>query len=103
MGKVKTGARVGAILKASPKEVHLLGYGVYDGDYEPPTFMGLTKEELLEEWKRHGIEDTPLPTNPRITLDNGNVVWGNECWWASEEQIQTMIGERTVVHATLED
>lgn len=77
---LKPGTRVGAILSADDKTVHLLGYGVYDGDFKPPV-------ELF------------FAENPRITLDNGSVVWGYQCWWGAEEQIRASIGERTIVAA----
>ncbi|MDO9139901.1 MAG: hypothetical protein U1E09_00370 [Methylococcales bacterium] len=77
----KIGDRVGAILKANETTVHLLGYGIYDGDIENPV-LGFP--------------------NPRITLDNGSHVWGCECWWGSEDKIRKMIGDREVVVAPLE-
>jgi hypothetical protein len=73
----KVGIRVGAILKANKDVVHLLGYDVYDGDLTGGPF-----------------KDVP---NPRITLDSGEVVWGCECWWGSEEKVKESIGTRTVV------
>ena len=76
------GDRVGAIQKANSTTVHLYGYGVYDGDIEHPV---------------HGFP------NPRITLDNGKVVWGFECWWASEEGVRKMIGTREVIHVEAKD
>ena len=76
---VKPGSRVGAILKADETTVHLLGYGVYDGMYFQPD-IGCT--------------------NPRITLDNGTIVWGFQCWWGAEKEIRQDIAERYVVPAT---
>lgn len=29
--------------------------------------------------------------NPKILLDNGHVIWGCQCWFASEEKIKSMI------------
>jgi hypothetical protein len=57
-------------MKMGPDGVDLLGYGVYDGLQTPPP-------------GRINVD-----SNPRITLDNGDVVWGFECWWGSEEQIK---------------
>lgn len=36
MSKTQVGSRVGAILSSSKTEVQLLGFGVYDGEHEPP-------------------------------------------------------------------
>jgi hypothetical protein len=79
------GERVGAMQRADPSTVYLFGYGVYDGDHQPPDEFGV-----------------PFP-NPRITLDNGKVVWGCECWWGSEERIKQEIGARTVVEVDPEE
>ena len=71
----KAGARVGAIRDATDSKVNMFGYGVYDGDIKHP--------------------DLGFP-NPRITLDDGRIVWGCECWWGPEEKIKKIIGDRTV-------
>lgn len=71
------GTRVGAIQKADKETVHLFGYGVYDGNIEHP--------------------ELGFP-NPRITLDDGRVVWGCECWWSAEDVIKSKIGDREVVY-----
>lgn len=69
------GDRVGAILSANDQVVNLLGYGVYVGDEVHP---GLGRP------------------NPKIVLDNGDVVWGCECWWGPEGRIRQAIGDRKV-------
>jgi hypothetical protein len=38
--------------------------------------------------------------NPKIVLDNGETVWGCECWWGPEDKIKNMIGEREIVSIT---
>lgn len=76
----KIGTRVGAILKSDDEGVHLLGYGVYDGDIEHPEFG--------------------FP-NPRITLDDGRIVWGCECWWGPEDKVKESIGNRKVIPASV--
>jgi hypothetical protein len=79
---VNIGDRVGAILEADKETVHLLGYGVYEGE--------------------HLLPDCTIK-NPKILLDDGNVVWGYQCWWAAEDKVRERIGNRTVVAATLND
>lgn len=107
MSSVAVGERVGAILSADQDEVRLLGYGVYDGDHEPPFGpMQCSKEErdkAVKEMKDAGH----LPAdytwkNPRITLDDGQVVWGAQCWWGAEELIKARIGNRRVVMVKVE-
>lgn len=43
------------------KKIYIYGYGNYVGEEECP--------------KLHNLK------NPKIILDNGEVVWGFECWW----------------------
>jgi len=65
--------RVGALLGAKEGVVELLGYGVYEGDFKLP-------EEAAGF--NFGQE------NPRIRLDNGDIVWGCECWWGEEKKFK---------------
>lgn len=37
-----------------------------------------------------------------ITLDDGRVVWGAQCWWPAEEHVRARIGDRGVVPAALD-
>lgn len=77
----KIGERIGAIQKADQDTVWFFGYGVYAGDEVPPT-------GFLHDIGR---------ANPKLKLDNGNVVWGYESWWAPEDQVKEMIGDRKIV------
>lgn len=73
------GEKVGVILGADPvkKIVKYLGYGTYQGDQErPPEGIG-------------GF-NIGLP-GPKIVLDNGDVVWGCECWWGSAQGIKEQL------------
>ena len=56
----------------------LFGYGMYVGDSVPTESIGFMGEILKEE----GIP------NPKIVLDNGQVVYGCECWWGDEEVVR---------------
>lgn len=80
----EAGYRVGAICDADDYTVRLYGYGVYDGDFQPPVDFGGR-------------------TNPRITLDSGKVVWGYECWWGPEDQVKKNIGGREVVVVDIDE
>lgn len=76
----KVGDRVGAILgaKADEDTVEFFGYGVYEGDFVPEEAIGFLAEMAREVKLK----------NPRIRLDSGQMVYGCECWWGAEEQIQ---------------
>lgn len=67
--------RVGAIQSADRTTVKLYGYGYYCGEERHP------KTGIL---------------NTKIVLDNGNIIWGSECWWMPEEETKTFFGTRTV-------
>lgn len=67
------GERVGALISVKKGVVQFLGYGVYEGDFNPPIEVA-------------GF-NVNIP-NPRIRLDNGDVVYGCECWWGEEEKFK---------------
>lgn len=65
------GDRIGALIGTNDdKVVKWLGYGTYQGEHVPPEDVG-------------GY-NLGLP-NPKLVLDNGDVVWGCEVWWGSEK------------------
>ena len=98
------GERVGAVLSMNAAEIRFLGFGVYDGDHEPPFGpLGRSRAELDDTIAKKTAEGK-LPadyrfTNPRITLDSGAVVWGCQCWWGSEALVKKRLedGRRVVV------
>jgi hypothetical protein len=73
----KVGDRIGAILGTTDdKVVRYLGVGTYQGEHIPPEDVG-------------GF-NMGFP-NPKLVLDNGDVVWGCECWWGSESGIKSKL------------
>lgn len=74
----RVGAIMSAILSEKDKTCSFLGYGVYEGDFVPDEGVGGFGDIIRED----GM------TNPRLRLDNGDVVWGCECWWSSEDKIK---------------
>lgn len=89
----KPGDRVGAISHSEGDTYYLLGYGVYTGDFVPETACGVLGSLLR-------MNQVP---NPKIVLDNGQVVWGCECWWALEDEVREQLEGRTVVESNIED
>lgn len=94
MSRIKSGDRVGAMTHSDEQTVFFLGYGVYEGDFEPPddlVLFGATWGEVKainqQVYQEMGIPYEP-DTNPRIQLDNGDTVWGCECWWGPEDEVQ---------------
>lgn len=82
MSKPVAGIRVGAAASKGEGVIYLLGYGVYVGDEVPPDEGDGSLTGMLHDLGK---------TNPKIVLDNGDVVWGCECWWGSEIEMQVMI------------
>lgn len=86
MTSVEKGARIGAVMSMDDQRVLLLGYGVYEGLGQPPP--------------GRIASDAP---NPKMTLDNGDIVWGFECWWGSEEQMKKQIEHYKAKGAVVEN
>jgi hypothetical protein len=87
----KPGERIGALLEAcvATSKAHFLGYGVYEGDFIPPPEVN--------------PDLNPGIPNPKLILDNGQVVWGCECWWMPEEDMKDMLkGFQTIVTVDIE-
>lgn len=78
------GTRVFALQKADMEKVYVYGFGVYEGRFDPPDSEGVFKQ------------------NPRILLDNGEVVWGFECWWGPETMFEEYRDGREVVTVPIE-
>lgn len=76
----KVGERVGAIHHSTSSHLYFLGYGVYEGE-QLPVADG-NESSLATVMARLNMK------NPRIKLDNGDVVWGMECWWGPEDYIK---------------
>lgn len=44
-----------------------------------------------------------MANNPKIELDNGDVVWGYQCWWGPEEQWAKVAQGRTITEVRIAD
>jgi len=81
------GDRVGAVLSGDEKSVKFIGFGKYVGEAVPNEAVGFMADALKENEM----------TNPKIELDNGEVVYGCECWWGSEESVKEMLEGMEVI------
>lgn len=121
----KPGDRVFAVRDSNEEEVNIYGFGVYDGDFERPNSDEIV-QEYIDYYRKRDREDvilmrpkswtatvsddrlrelikgSPLITNPRITLDNGETIWGMECWWGPEDKWESFLKGRNVNEVTLE-
>lgn len=88
---MEIGTRVGAILGGSNEEVEFLGYGKYMGEDIPIEAIGFMAD-LIRDTKRK---------NPKIELDSGEVVYGCECWWGSEEKVKSMLKNKKVNNVSI--
>jgi len=73
---IKEGERVFAVRNADEDTVYLYGYGVYEGRKEGSPLSGFP--------------------NPKIKLDDGQIVWGCECWFGAESAAEKYISLRKV-------
>ena len=112
--RVKQGERVYAVLSATATEVSFLGFGVYVGDEVPPVPMGMIRAVFRAttwaEFDRIVAEDTDCvsnpavrPSNPKIILDDGEVVWWCECWWGPEAGYASFRGTRVEKRCSIAD
>ena len=93
MSERRVGDRVGAVSHANELEAFVYGFGVYAGDEIPLTAAG---------WMGEALRQAGVP-NPKLILDNGDVVWGCECWWGSEESVRRRLGDRTIVTVSIDE
>lgn len=80
----KMGMRVGAVEKLDKYTVYIYGYGRYMGEDVPPREVSVF------------LHDNEIRV-AKIMLDNGNVVWGCQCWWGAESMIKRTVGKRRVI------
>ena len=117
MSDTKPGDRVGALISYDPetKKCEFLGYGIYEGNLViDDTACGdvaemnrgmfdaaeklLEEEGMLEEFREEFQEHIK---NPRILLDNGDQVWGCECWWDSESNMKEKLKDAELVTVSI--
>lgn len=74
------GMRVGVFPVDLADDAHAYHYGkgTYEGNFIPPTDFD------LGELPKGNLGGT-LSSVPRIQLDSGSRIWGNECFWMTEE------------------
>ncbi len=89
----KPGARVIAISHSKGRDMFYFGYGVYEGDFVPKEAAG---------WLAEVAVNTET-TNPRIKLDDGNVVYGCECWWGSVEGFKEKYPDVNLIKVDIND
>jgi hypothetical protein len=121
----EVGTRVFAVKSSNEESIDLYGFGVYDGDFERPNSEDTIDKyiEELRKQERHDvilmrkkswtasmsddklkevIRSSPLIKNPRITLDNGEIIWGMECWWGPFEKWEEFKKGRAVNEVVIE-
>lgn len=70
------GERVGVLRSLSETKLELFGYGTYQGIHTHPT----SRQQL-----------------PRLLLDDGRELFGDQCWWDAEEEVRKWESNRRVV------
>ena len=78
----KPGDRVGAVFSQKGATLYLLGYGVYAGKEVPPPGQ-------VKFWGVFDLGEAGY-TDRKLMLDDGQVVWGTECWWDSEARVKEL-------------
>lgn len=77
---MQPGTRIGAVVvQRSDDTIEFAGYGVYEGDFPVGDEAIGDMSELARQIGK------PVP---RLLLDTGEVVWGSEVWWGTEEEVR---------------
>ena len=80
------GTRVKLVSHIDDDTIYCFGYGIYEGFKRPCDFpkdqrpAGLLGQILVEN--EHD--------NPCIKMDDGNYIWGCECWWGEAEDLEAI-------------
>lgn len=86
---------------------HFLKQGLTPEEAEEKVahFEGLRKKELATPVRERAHELLcKMNLNPKIELDNGDIVWGYQCWWGPEEKwSDEFIRGREVKEVSIED
>ena len=90
---MKVGERVGAMVDANAKVARFLGYGTYEGETVPSEKAGGFGPLLRALGQK----------NPTLKLDNGKIVYGCECWWGTEAEINRQLEGLEVVNIDIDE
>ena len=94
MARIPVGSRVCAIQDGAGTQLNIFGYGEYIGDDVPGEEAAGFLADALRELGR---------TNPMIRLDNGDTVYGCECWWVTEETMREQYKDFTIVEVDIRE
>ena len=95
----EVGTRVVAISHTEKNTIYIFGYGTYMGYKKPKDFeqdhqpTGVLGYWLIEEDRE----------NPCIQLDNGQYIWGCECWWGPVEKAEETIKDYKVEELDIQE
>ena len=53
-------------------------------DPEHPDIVAVTPEKSKSHIGKHGLAESEDGWTVKITLDDGNIIYGYECWWIPE-------------------
>lgn len=89
---IRAGQRVGAILSEDGEAIEFLGFGIYLGKKVPVGAVGPIAEALREFNEPDSC----------ILLDSGQTVYGCECWWNTENKIQSRLQNKPVINIDID-
>lgn len=96
----KEGDRVGAIIGSNDDgSVDYLGIGTYLGWKKPSEFpeedrpVGFFGDEITKQDYENAV----------IKLDDGNIVWGCECWWGGIEAMNKSLEGKKLIQINMRE
>lgn len=90
----KPGDRVFAATHADADSIYFLGFGKYEGDFVPSEDAVGTAAFILRMRKHE---------NPKIVLDDGDEIFGCECYWGPADQLRSFASMRKIIQTTVSD
>lgn len=101
------GDKIGAYFKLENNICYFLGWGIYLGNFQNPR----SNKKKFEEVKNILGQDATVEeintylilnkytgeTIPKFQLENGDIVWSDECHWGSVENIQKILEDKKIV------
>jgi len=90
----KLGDKVFVVAWGDNDNIYFLGFGVYEGDEVPGEDVAGMMGSLLRMREQK---------NPKLVLDNGDSIWGCECYWGPTDQFRSFSNMRKIVPITVAD
>ncbi len=84
----KPGDKIFAVTHGDDDNIYFLGFGVFEGEEIPEEGTVGMMASLLRMREQK---------NPKLVLDNGDSIWGCECYWGPADQFRSFANMRKII------